>query len=92
VFGAYSHYRQCIVESATVLAEMPDLFHFHIRRTYPAMYRTTRFTNLWDDGVLAKSMSIGALFSASETLREIKARQEMELVEKYGTLQTLEKE
>jgi hypothetical protein len=81
-----------MIESATVLAEMPDLFHFHIRRTYPSQYKTTRFTNVWDDGWLARSMSIGALFSAGETLREIKARQEMQLVEKYGTLQTLNKQ
>jgi hypothetical protein len=31
VFGAYSHYRQCVIESATVLMEMPDLFHYNIK-------------------------------------------------------------
>jgi hypothetical protein len=31
-------------------------------------------------------MAIGTLFSASETLGEIRNRQQAELVEKYGTI------
>jgi hypothetical protein len=86
VFGAYSHYRQCVIESATVLREMPDLFHYNIKHVYPASYRQSVFTNIINDNWLAKSMAVGALFNANDTLAEIRARQEAEFVDKYGRI------
>jgi hypothetical protein len=86
IFGAYSHYRSSLVESAQFLKEMPDLFHFHIRRTFPATYQQVKFTNVYNDGWIGRSMAIAALFSASTTLTEISSRQEQQLIEKYGTL------
>jgi hypothetical protein len=90
IFGAYSHYRSSVVESAQFLKDMPELFHFHIRRTFPATFRQVRFTNVFDDGWVGRSMAIAALFSASTTLVEIAARQEQELIEKYGKLSDAE--
>jgi len=89
--GAYSHYRSSVIESHTVLMEMPDLFHYHLRRTYPVAYRQARFSNIFDDGWVSKSLAIGALFSAGDALNEIKSLQEAELISKYGRISELQK-
>ena len=62
VFGSYSHYRSSVIESAQFLKEMPELFHFHIKLTFPTHYRDRRFTNVVDDGWICQSMAIAALF------------------------------
>ena len=61
-----------------------DLFNFHIRIGYPASYRQHQFSNVIDDGWVAKSMAIGTLSSASDNLTEIQNLQEQRLIEKYG--------
>lgn len=91
-FGAYSHYRSCVIESAQLFREMPDLFNFHIKLSFPGTYRQSRFTNVIDDGWVCRSLAIATLFSASNTIEEIRARQEMELIEKYGRLTELKDE
>ena len=85
-FGAYSHYRSCVVECTQLFKEMPDLFNFHIKLSFPGTYRQSRFTNVIDDGWVSRSLAIATLFPASNTLEETRARQEMELIEKYGRL------
>jgi len=90
IFGAFSHYRSCIIESTQMFKEMPELFSFHLRLSYPASYRQQRFTNIADDGWVAKSMAIGALFSAANTMNEIRNLQEQKLIEKYGQVTELQ--
>jgi len=84
MFGAYSHYRSCVLESAQLFKDFPDLFNYHIRIGYPASYRQHQFSNVIDDGWVAKSMAIGTLSSASDNLTEIRNLQEQRLIEKYG--------
>ena len=71
---------------------MPILFQYHLRKTYPGFDKSLKFANLDDDSRLARSLSLGAFFSASEAWTEIILREEAKLVEKYGTMEELDRE
>lgn len=82
IFGSVSHYKFSVIESATFAQEMPELFRYQLRITYPMKNNNVKFTNILDDHWIAKrfgsvlplligSMSIGAYYNASATLQEI---------------------
>ena len=56
IFGSVSHYQYSVIESATFAQEMPELFRYQLKLTYPMKHSKISFTNILDDHWVAKRL------------------------------------
>jgi len=56
IFGSVSHYQYSVIESSTFFQDMPELFRYQLKLTYPMRHTKMNFTNILDDHWIAKRL------------------------------------